>query len=311
MKILKNYQQFNENASDRGSMFDKLEDESVLGVDKVIDILVKHSKSSKEVFEIKELIKKLSVNEGVVNESVLQNLKNWMDDKLFKYLINRKASFYTKLVDKLDIFDLTTLDDIFKHYPGFTKLHSMYLAGGMDEAEDTGKGWRTKLEDQFGEDHIIEDDTLVRVIKDPRVLSEFSYPVLLNPVRKEVDRNKSLEFDNAIGSLKDPDYNPLKHGEAPVNYFKKTFAKSIEPDDEHLLRISDAVFLGQDRAAGAGTYGELELLSLSRKPLFCWLINKSAGKMGEVKLWTIPTLSKVMLNEDDMKTFVKTLKKYV
>jgi len=180
----------------------------------------------------------------------------------------------------------------------------------MDESPDTGKGWRVKLENQFGDDHIIEDDTLVRVLRDPKVLSEFSYPVLLNPVRKEVDRNKSDEFDNAISALKSPDYNPREQGEKPLDFFRKTFANSIEPDDEHLLRISDAVFLGQDRTAGAGTYGELELLSLSRKPLFCWLINKSEGKVGEIKLWTIPTLSKVMLNEEDMKIFCKTLKKY-
>lgn len=300
MKNLKNYNQFNE------SFFNEDED-----ISKIIELLVKNHKSSKEIFKIKDVIIKIKSNEGVVNEGIIQNIKNWLDDKLFKYLINRKASFYTKLIDKLDIFNLESLDDIFKNYTNFTKLHSMYLAGGMDEAEDTGKGWRTKLEDQFGEDHIIENEDLVRAIKNPKFLSKFSYPVLLNPVRKEVDRNKSDEFDNSISLLKDPDYDPRKHGEKPLNFFKKTFASSIEPDDEHLLRISDAIFLGQDRTAGAGTYGELELLSLIKKPLFCWLINKSEGKIGEIKLWTIPTLSKVMLNEDDMKTFVKTIKKYV
>jgi len=300
MKVLKTYNQFNESLSSNDDM----------DIVYVIDSLVKDAKSSKDILKVKDLIKQIQTNEGKVNEGILQNLKNWLDDKLFKYLINRKSSFYTKLMNKLNIFDLSTLDDVFESYPGFTKLHSLYLAGGMDESPDCGKGWRVKLEDQFGEDHIIEDDTLVRVIRDPKVLSEFSYPVLLNPVRKEVDRNKSDEFDKAIAALKSPDYDPRKDDEKPIDFFKKTFASSIEPDDEHLLRISDAVFLGQDRAAGAGTYGELELLSLSRKPLFCWLINKSAGKIGEVKLWTIPTLSKVMLNEEDMKTFVKTIKKY-
>ncbi|MCK9447211.1 hypothetical protein M0Q50_10195 [bacterium] len=301
MKTIKNFEQFNES-------FNLDTDEKDIAY--VLSELVKGASSSKEIYNLKDVLDKLSIGESVVNESLLDNIKNWANDKLFSFLINRKKSFYTKLVDKLDIFDLTTLDDTFENYPGFTKLDSMYMAGGMDEAEDTGKGWRLKLEDQFGEKNIIDGIDLDILLKNKSHLQNYDKPVLLNPVRKEVDRNKSNDFADSISALKSPKYNPKVDGDKPLQFFKKTFASSIEPDDEHLLRISDAVFLGQDRSAGAGTYGELELLSLVRKPLFCWLINKSSGLTGEIKLWTIPTLSKVMLNDDDMKTFVKTLKRY-
>jgi hypothetical protein len=189
------------------------------------------------------------------------------------------------------------------------------MAGGMDEAEGGGAGWRIKLENEFGESHVAgleNGEDLVEILKNPKYLSNFEYPVLLNPVRKELDRSKDDTFDNMIKKLKSPGYDPknIEDEDSPVEYIRKTFTKNIEPDDEHLLRISDAVFLGMDRAAGAGTYGELQLLSIAKKPLFCWLINKSEGLIGEVKLWNIPHLSKVMLNEDDMKIFVKTIKKY-
>ena len=298
MKIIKNYNQFNESSNN---------DEDDISF--VISELVKNARSSKEVFELTELIKKLEVNESV-NEGLFDKFRGWLDDKLFKYLINRKKTFYTKLLDKLNIFDLSTIDDVFESYPSFTDLKSMYLAGGMDEAADAGKGWREKLENEFGEGHIIESDDLEILLKNPKILSEFDQPALLNPVRKEVDRNVTDEFSKSVSKLKSKDYDPRKDGEEPLDFFRKTFSKTIEPEDEHLLRISDAVFLGQDKAAGAGTYGELQLLSMIRKPLFCWLVNKSENVMGDIKLWSIPHLSKVMLNEEDMKTFVKTLKTY-
>jgi len=121
MKTLKNWKSFNESLNTTRDDAD---------IAYILQQIAKDSKSSKQALELKDIIKQIKTNEGVANEGILTNLKNWIDDKLFKYLINRKASFYTKLLDKLNIFDLTTLDDTFKNYPGFTKLHSMYLAGG-------------------------------------------------------------------------------------------------------------------------------------------------------------------------------------
>jgi hypothetical protein len=300
MKIITEYGQFlNENV------------DKDIEMEYFLSELIKLNKSSKDILRFRDALKE-NINESVLNEGLFDKLSNWLNDKLIKFLIERKKNFYVKLIDKLSIFDLTTLDDTFENYPTFTKLKSLYLAGGMDEAEGGGAGWRLKLEGEFGKEHVaglmgVKD--LDEILENPKKLSKFKHPVLLNPVRKEVDRTKDDEFKNMIDKLKQKDYDP-KQGEAPFRYIRNTFTRTIEPDDEHLLRISDAVFLGMDRSAGAGTYGELQLLSISRKPLFCWLINKSEGLIGEVKLWNIPHLSKVMLNEDDMKVFVKTLKNY-
>ena len=299
---LKNYEQFlNENIS-----------ESESEINYFLSELVKLNDSSEDIINFRDELKKIKTNENKLNEGIFTGLSNWLNDKLINFLIQRKKNFYEKLIDKLSIFDLTTLDDTFKYYPTLTKLKSMYLAGGMDEAEGGGAGWRIKLENEFGDSHIAgldNGDDLVKILKDPKHLNNFDFPVLLNPVRKEIDRTKDDEFDNMIKRLKTPGYNALQDDE-PVSYIRKTFTQNIEPDDEHLLRISDAVFLGMDRSAGAGTYGELQLLSIAKKPLFCWLINKSEGLIGEVKLWNMPHLSKVMLNEDDMKLFVETIKTY-
>ena len=299
---LKNYDQFlteNININDND-------------IDYFLSELIKLNDSSEDIINFRNELNKIKTNESKLNESLFTGLSNWLNDKLINFLIQRKKNFYEKLIDKLSIFDLTTLDDTFKYYPTLTELKSMYLAGGMDEAEGGGAGWRIKLENEFGDSHIAglnNGNDLIQILKDKKYLNKFDFPVLLNPVRKEIDRTKDDEFDNMIKRLKTPEYNAIQDDE-PVSYIRKTFTKNIEPDDEHLLRISDAVFLGMDRSAGAGTYGELQLLSIAKKPLFCWLINKSEGLIGEVKLWNMPHLSKVMLNEDDMKLFVNTIKTY-
>jgi len=295
------------------------------------------SLDNSEIMELKDELENMIKNENI-NESVssfLNNMKSkfnkWFDDKLFNFLINRKKSFYAELVDKLNLFDMTSLDDVVSVFPGM-KLKSLYLAGGMDDAEDTGAGWRNTLEYEFeienpGKSHsevddisignktftpayVVDGEYLDMILDDTKNLKFYDSPALFNPVRKEVDRNKDDQFDNAIADMKTPGFDP-RENEKPFRFFQKTFSESIEPDDEHLLRISDAVFLGYDKTAGAGTYGELELASLIRKPVFAWLVNGYNENYGSFKLWNIPHLSKVIRNHEEMKMFVKTIKNYI
>ena len=63
-------------------------------------------------------------------------------------MINRKKQFYMGIEPIIDLFDLGSMDSVIKSHPGF-KLESMYLAGGMDKAENSGKGWRLELESEF------------------------------------------------------------------------------------------------------------------------------------------------------------------
>jgi hypothetical protein len=326
MKVLKNYQDFlTENNINESNI-----SEFNFFLDKVLTL--PHDKIMELRDDIEEMVENENINESI--SSFLTNLKNkfnnWFDDKLFSFLINRKKSFYTELVDKLNLFDLENLDDVADIFPNF-KIKSMYLAGGMDDADDTGKGWREQLEYEFEINHpgnvsseveeieigdkilkpayVVDGIFLDELLADKNTLNLYDKPALFNPVRKEVDRNKDDQFDNAIADMKDPDFDPTID-KKPYRFFQKTFSDSIEPDDENLLRISDVVFLGYDKTAGAGTYGELELTSLIRKPVFTWLVNGYTNDMGKFKLWNIPHLSKIARNPDEMKILVNTILKY-
>jgi len=315
-----------------------INEESVFGntnndIDKFLTNLIQNNVPTDEILDFRgDLDDILSVNESFKDD--LNKLKykygSWLNDRLFKWLINRKKNFYNDLKDKLSVFDLTTLDDVFHEFPGF-KIKSLYLAGGMDEAPGTGRGWRDVLEREFeintetsndrvsvanvaGKDinpsHVVDGEYLDDFLENPKkTYNLYEKPLLLNPVRKEIDRTKDDTFDVMVDKLKKPGYNPKEEPES-FDWFRDTFSKNIEPDDEDLLRISDAVFLGQDNYAGAGTYGELELLSLMRKPLFVWLVNASTDNVGGIKLWTIPHVSKVARNQEEMKVLVKTILDY-
>jgi len=277
--------------------------------------------------EIQKIANNMSVNENMFN--LKRKFNSWFDDKLFKFLINRKKDFYLNIIKNLNLFDLENLDDVMENFH-LKSIDGLYLAGGMDASEDTGAGWRNEVEEEFefnnpGKsnhlvDEIIINDRKIRpayvvdgifldkVLEDTKnTLKLYDKPVLFNPVRKEVDRNKDDRFDKSIDAMKDPNWNP-EENEEPFNFFQKTFAGSIEPDDEHLLRIATATFLGYNPEAGAGTYGELELLSMIRKPLFVWLTGHYNDNMGKFKLWNIPHISKIARNKEEMKILVKTIK---
>ena len=281
--------------------------------------------------EILEFKYQLSVNKTITN-NIKRKFDKWFDDQLFKFLINRKLSFYGKLIDKLSVFDLYTLEDVKKNHTGF-KLDSLYLAGGMDEAKNLGKGWRSMIEYEFEiinkgkrntnldkikfsldnkeytihPAYIVDGKMIDNVKENPKkYLKLYDKPAVFNPIRAEIKNRTSKDFKVNIGSFKDPNYDPTKDIK-PFEWISETFGTEIEPGDEHLIRISDAIFLGQDSSAGAGTYGELELISLMKKPIFAWLVNESENKIGSFKLWTTPHLSKVARNEKEMEILVKTI----
>jgi len=94
-------------------------------------------------------------------------------------------------------------------------------------------------------------------------------------------------------------------------------SRSIEVGDEHLVRLADCIFLGLNQAAAAGTYAELQLQSLMNKPIFVWMTDEE-WKLGQTKedpyggfsFWTLPHISKIARNREEMKTLVKTIIAY-
>lgn len=329
--IIKRYNQFiNENNSSSDDFSE------------ILSAMIKLPTS--EIMDFRNEIKKIAVSNESVNENfiadAIDNIKNkfrrWFTDKLMNYLIGRKKDYYSKLVDKLAIFDLTTIEDVHQFYPSF-KMGSMYLAGGMDAAKKGGKvGWRNIVEHQLefnhpgtkknvpeieiylgedGEDvktvkpsYTIDGVMLDQFLENPKKCLElYNKPALLNPVRKEVDRNK-MDFDTHLNAIKKPgsSQDDINKG---MSFFTKTFANTIVPEDEFLINKVDAIFLGLNKVAGAGTYGELELLSFMEKPLFAALVEGFENIPGNFKLWNFPQLCKLARNEEEMIILIDTLYK--
>ena len=231
--------------------------------------------------------------------------------------------------EKLNWFDLENLDDVIELIPSF-KLTALYLAGGMDKAVDVGAGWRHIVENvfetykrkesdlpeinmgEFGDVHpcrIIEGEFLNMYLDDPKKTVKLypCRPVTLNPVRKEVDRTKDKDFADAAIDYKSFDQDtPTDEYEPTITNLRTTLTNIIEPDDEHLIRITDATLLGLNPEAASGTFGEAETLSYMKKPIFVWMTSNE-WSFGDYSMWTIPHMMKLARNEEEMKILVKTL----
>lgn len=279
----------------------------------------------------------IPLTESYLNEGILGNVKDklvrWFDDKIFKYIINKKKDFYLDLIGKLDLFDLTTLDDVYRNFPDFD-LNSIYLAGGMDKSKDCGAGWRAMVEYEFevangGNEsdmdeinipymegfsvrpaYVIDGINLARFIKEGGnkfVKKYYDTPAILNPVRKEVDRTKNPSFGEEMGRFKRGDYEDTTNPRT-FDTISDIFSRTIEPEDEHIVRLCDATFVGFNEATSAGTFGELQQVSFMRKPMFAWYMD--GWKISGHSPWTLPHVSKIMRTDQDMKIFVKTMINY-
>ena len=325
MKILKNYNSFiNENINSD---------------DKDINIILNYvydHVSTSEISSMKKLFNTYQFES--LNENVFTELKNklvkWFDDKMMLYFINKKKSFYTDLVGKLDLFDLTTLDNVVKNYPKFRKCDSIYLAGGMDKAKDEGAGWRNVTEYLFeienpgtkksndeitlkykGEvynlvpSYVVDGINLETAIAEGKSFLKKNYnaPAIFNPVRKEVDRTKNTEFADKMKSFKSGKYSNTTDSR-DFDTISDVFSKTIEPDDEKLLLLADALLYGANESDSAGTFGELQTLSFLNKPLFVWY--QKDWKIEGHSPWTVPHITKIIRTQEEMSVFAETLVKF-
>jgi hypothetical protein len=331
MKIITNYGQFlNENIESPKELLN------------ILDIL--KNTPTKDILMFRDSLKQLASTSESLNENIISNFidkiklkfRNIIDDRIWKYLINRKKDFYVNLIDKLDIFDIYSISDIKRNYTGF-KLEALYLAGGMDKAKDVGAGWRLVVENEFekypgkksnlpeinlgefGKVHprrVVDGIYLDQFIENPSATKKlYDKPLILNPVRKEVDRTKDVEFSVAANkykkftqSTKPEEYEPT------MTNIRKTLSSSIEPGDEHLVRLADAVFLGLNQSAAAGTYGELQTQSFMNKPIFVWMTSPewklgttTDDPYGGFSMWTFPHISKLARNKEEMEILVNTI----
>ena len=327
MKIITNYGQFiNENTQNiPNDMFE------------ILDLL--KDTSSENILKLRDSLKDLSNNSESLKEGFVGDLidrlkmkfQKTIDDRIWKYLINKKRDFYVNLIDKMNIFDLTSLDDVFKNYPKF-ELQALYLAGGMDKAKDTGAGWRIVVEHEFenypGKEtgleqidlkefghvdpkRVVDGKYVDLFIENPsKAKKMYNLPLILNPVRKEVDRTKDVDFAMAAGRYKsfNQETEPEKY-EPTMTDIRTTLSKSIEVGDEHLVRLCDGIFLGLNTAAAAGSYGELQTQSFMNKPILVWMTD-TEWSFSDFSLWTFPHITKLARSVEEMKTLVATIMNY-
>lgn len=321
--MIKNWKQFNESYSSG---------------DKDLDLVLNWVANNISSKDIPALIAELTpLTESVLNENIFKKaydrLVKWFDEKILNYIVNKKAKFYTELVGKLDLFDLTSLTDIEENFPAF-KLDSIYLAGGMDKAKDVGAGWRALVEYEFeinnpgkkspmdeivipvpGDSitvkpaYIIDNENMNKFIEGGNsfVKKYYDTPAILNPVRKEVDRTKNPEFAEEMRKFKSGEYEDTTNPRE-FDQISTIFSKTIEPEDELIVNKCDAVFVGFNEATSGGTFGELQQTSFLKKPIFAWYIDD--WKISGHSPWNLPHVSKIMRTDEDMKTFVKTMVNY-
>lgn len=326
--MIKNWQEFNEAYNEK--------DENLSDIDIVLDWVAKNIRT-KDIPKLKKDLLPLTTESKNVNEGVVKNifdkLTRWFDNKVLGYVVNKKAKFYTELIGKLDLFDLTTLEDVKENFNNF-KLDSIYLAGGMDKAKDVGAGWRAKVEYEFeitnkGEtlkhdiieipvpgksikvrpSYVVDSENLTQFVKygNKFIKSNYDRPAILNPVRKEVDRTKNKEFAEEIGKFKRGEYEDTDDPRS-FDTVSKVFSKTIEPEDEIIVNKCDAVFVGFNDTTSGGTFGELQQTSFLRKPIFAWYIDD--WKISGHTPWNLPHVSKIMRTDRDMEIFVKTMIEY-
>lgn len=295
---------------------------------------------TEDILSLRNSLKQLTSTSESLNENIISDwidkiklkFRNMIDDRIWSYLIDRKREFYQNLIEKLNIFDLSSLKDVSKNHPGF-KIESLYLAGGMDKAKDVGAGWRLVVENEFEKlpaknptdlppvdlkefgtmipKRVVDGVYLDMFIENPKKTKKlYDKPLILNPVRKEVDRTKDPDFERAAKRYKTfgQETEPEEY-EPTMTNIRRTLTKSIEWGDEHLVRLSDGVFLGLNTAAAAGTYGELQTQSFMNKPIFVWMTDED-WKFSDFSMWTFPHISKLARNADEMKLLVKTLYNY-
>ena len=327
--MIKSWKQFNESYDGDNQDNDEKDMDEVLG----------YVASNIPSEEIPALIAALetpvdeSLNEGFFSD-LKDKLVKWFDEKIMNYIVNKKKDFYSDLIGKLEIFNLTDLSDIDENFRNF-KLNSIYLAGGMDKAKDVGAGWRAQVEYEFevknggkksqmdrivipyyGDDitvktaYTVYNENMNRFSEEGGnkfILKYYDTPAILNPVRKEVDRTKNPKFAEEMGKFKSGEYEETEDPRT-FDEINKIFSKTIEPEDELIVNACDAFFVGFNEYTSGGSFGELQQASFLNKPIFAWYIDD--WKISGHSPWNLPHMSKIMRTTEDMKTFVKTMINY-
>lgn len=224
---------------------------------------------------------------------VFKIFKRYLTDKASEFLVNSSTKEQKETIQILKAMDPTDLSGIFKP-------RAMYLGGGIDFASDA-LSWRTKVEDFFGEGHIVKGDRLLNLVTNGDLSFEgLDIPAILNPLRAETVRDEDHDFQELFKKWK---ANELTGEEFKT--FQEKIRQQIVVQDLYMLNACDTNLIAFDGTAGAGTFGEAQVSALKNMQVFLWLTNTKT--LANVSPWLLPSVTKI-LKDDDVFEFLSNFK---
>jgi hypothetical protein len=252
--------------------------------------------SEEEYSSIEEQISYKGIPEIKAKTTVgklLKWVKRYITDKATNFLINASMDEIKGTIDILDVMDPTSTTGIFKP-------KAMYLGGGIDFAKDA-VSWRSKVEDFYGSNHVVEGERLLELITNGTLSYEgLSTPALLNPMRAETVRKEDFEFQDLFKKWKSDNLSPEE-----FQIFQERIREQIVHQDLYMLQVCDTNLINFDGSAGAGTFGEAQISALKNQQVFLWLTN--GMKLSNVSPWLIPSITKVLV-DDELWPFLENFK---
>ena len=207
-----------------------------------------------------------------------------MTDKASNFLINSSSAEMANTIDMLKVLDPYDMNGIFTP-------RAMYLGGGIDFATDA-LSWRTKVEDFFGSNHVVEGDRLLELVTNGNMSFEgLETPAILNPLRAETVREEDAEFGELFKAWKSNELD-----DETFKSFQKKIREKIVVQDLYMLKICDTNLINFDGTAGAGTFGEAQVSALKNSQIFIWLTKDM--KVSNISPWMLPSATKIIQGDE-------------
>ena len=211
-------------------------------------------------------------------------LKRYLTDKATTYLINASAEETKDTIELIKVMDPNDMTGIFDP-------KAIYLGGAIDFAKDA-LGWRTQMEEYFGENHVVKDERMTKLVLTGEWDTKgISVPAILNPLRAETVREEDDEFNDLFGKWKK---DSLTDDE--MQTFREKIRQNIILQDLRMLDICDTNLLRYDGKAGAGTLGEAQISALKNQQIFLWVTD--GMKISNVSPWLLPAVTKICVDDE-------------
>lgn len=302
MKIIKYSDYINENIINKSEDILNLPLEARVEVKEALE-KIKEVKKNEKFNESNEIIDSLKELGGVFKDifkSAISKLRKWLSKKMIDILINMNEKDLSKKIQSLKQLDPTDLSDI-------DSTKAIYLGGGIDKtSEEDAAGWRDKIENYFGEEHVVKGEDMILLGKKGKLdMSKYPKPLILNPLRNELIRQDDPKFAEIFRKWKAGELDKEKDDEE-WKYWADAINKEIYAPDLRIVNICDTNLVKLDPAAGAGTISEMQISSLRGLNLFVWLDNGYTVK--DISPWLIPSVSKLIRSDEELNILLDKIK---